>query len=160
VRAIAYGIVHDLVSAHICVEYFTIGHPRVIESESPIALAMVWGVLATWWVGLLLGLPLGIASQVGHWPEVPPRVVGVKVLLLLGVMALCAAIAGATGWYLAAGGIIHIEPWQLADRVPENRHVAFLGVGAAHLASYAVGFLGGTILIVSTLISRCKRQAA
>ena len=48
--AISYGIIHDMITAHFCVEYFTIGHPKIIESESPVLLALLWGVIATWWV--------------------------------------------------------------------------------------------------------------
>lgn len=33
--AMVYGICHDQVTAHVCVEYFTIAHPKVIQSESP-----------------------------------------------------------------------------------------------------------------------------
>ena len=46
--AAAYGILHDLITAHVCVEYFTIGHPRIVDSESPLVLALVWGVVAMW----------------------------------------------------------------------------------------------------------------
>jgi hypothetical protein len=71
--AVVYGILHDLVTAHVCVEYFTIAHPRVIESESPIILALVWGAIATWWVGLILGVLLGAAAR---WGSNPKLVVG------------------------------------------------------------------------------------
>lgn len=54
--SIAYGIAHDLVTAHIWVEYFTVHHAKIIESESPIAMALLWGFLATFWVGLIAGI--------------------------------------------------------------------------------------------------------
>ena len=38
--AIAYGVVHDQVTARICVEYFTIGHPPVFRTTSPTLLAL------------------------------------------------------------------------------------------------------------------------
>jgi len=59
--AIGYGIVHDQVTVRVCLEYFTIFHPRLISSTSPTLLALAWGVAATWWVGLPLGL--GLARQ-------------------------------------------------------------------------------------------------
>src|SRR3954451_19765307 len=52
--AVLYGIVHDQVTARICVEYFTIGHPPVFDTESPTLLGLGWGVIATWWVGLVV----------------------------------------------------------------------------------------------------------
>jgi hypothetical protein len=45
--AIVYGIVHDQITARICIEYFTIGHPRLIDSDSPTVLGLFWGVVAT-----------------------------------------------------------------------------------------------------------------
>jgi hypothetical protein len=33
--AMIYGIVHDQITARICVEYFTIGHPPVFDTDSP-----------------------------------------------------------------------------------------------------------------------------
>ena len=51
--AVLYGVAHDQVTARVCVEYFTIGHPRIIATESPTVLGLAWGVIATWWVGLI-----------------------------------------------------------------------------------------------------------
>jgi hypothetical protein len=45
--AVLFGIVHDQVTARLCVEYFTIGHPKVFGTESPTLLAFGWGVIAT-----------------------------------------------------------------------------------------------------------------
>ena len=61
--AILYGIVQDLVTTRVCVEYFTIGHPLVFGTEDP-TLLLGWGVGASWWVGLLLGLPLIVTARV------------------------------------------------------------------------------------------------
>ncbi len=61
--AISYGIVHDQITARICVEYFTVGHPRLTDSDLPTVLALFWGVVATWWVGLPLGLGLAFAAR-------------------------------------------------------------------------------------------------
>ena len=32
---VTYGIVHDQITARICVEYFTIGHPPVFDTDDP-----------------------------------------------------------------------------------------------------------------------------
>lgn len=34
VSAVGYGILHDQVTARICVEYFTIGHPMLFPTTS------------------------------------------------------------------------------------------------------------------------------
>jgi len=51
--AILYGIFHDQVTARLCVEYFTIGHPNIFGTDNPTVLAIAWGI-CTWWVGFYL----------------------------------------------------------------------------------------------------------
>jgi hypothetical protein len=51
-----YGVLHDQVTAHVCLEYFTVFHPTIFHTQSPTLLALGWGVLATWWVSLFLSL--------------------------------------------------------------------------------------------------------
>ena len=149
VCAVVYGVVHDQVTARVCLEYFTIGHPRIIASEDPAVLGLVWGVIATWWVGVLLGVPLAICARAGQrakwtaWRLVRP----IGALLL--VMGLVALIGGVVGYGLArSGSVFLIEP--LASRVPPEKHVRFIAVGAAHLASYGAGFVGGIVLCAWT----------
>ena len=147
--AIAYGIVHDQVTVRVSLEYFTIGHPRIVRSEDPTVLGLAWGVAATWWVGVGLGLLLAVAARAGSRPRVEPRALVRPVLVLLLVMGACALVAALVG--RAAGereALVLIEPY--ASRVPRERHVAFLTAGAAHAASYAVGALGGLVLAIRT----------
>ncbi|HZU81839.1 MAG TPA: hypothetical protein VE987_02935 [Polyangiaceae bacterium] len=96
--AIVYGVAHDNVTARLCVEYFTVGHPRVIASESPTALALVWGVLATWWFGALLGALLAIAARAGRRPKWGPRAVVKPIAALLVAVATASFIGGCLGY--------------------------------------------------------------
>lgn len=145
--AIAYGIVHDMVTAHVCVEYFTIGHPTVIESTSPVMLALTWGVLATWWVGLGLGLLLGLVCRVGARPRIGWQGVLEPALWLLATMAVLAVAAGFVGRWLAIDGKVWlVDPF--AGRVPADRHVDFLTCLWSHNASYLAGALGGIVVAV------------
>lgn len=153
--AIAYGILHDLITAHICVEYFTIGHPRVISSESPVALALAWGVIATWWAGLLAGLLIAPCARLGRRPKLDSTDLLRGVAILMGVMALLAAAAFIVAYVLASTGNIRLVP-RLADRIDEARHVRFLAVGGAHIASYAGGFLGSLVLAVMVVRRRIR----
>lgn len=149
VAAIAYGIFHDQVTAHLCVEYFTIGHPPIFPTESPFLLALGWGVIATWWVGLPLGIGLTIAARAGRAPKLALVQLRRPVLLLMlgcGALALLAGIAGAIG---AAMGWVWLVGW-LAEAVPREKHVAFLADLWAHSASYAGGMIGGLGLMVVT----------
>jgi hypothetical protein len=66
---IVYGIIHDQITARICVEYFTIGHAPVFDTEDPSLLGLGWGVRATWWVGLFVGIPLATFARIGGRPK-------------------------------------------------------------------------------------------
>lgn len=154
--AIAYGVVHDQITTRVCLEYFTIAHPRLIESTSPTVLGLFWGVVATWWVGLLLGVPLAIAAQAGGWPKITWRNLQRSILCLLLVMACCALLAGVYIWLTTRNN----DPFHLADltgsRIPPLMRSRFLSAWAAHLTSYGVGFAGGIALVIRTIWLRVR----
>ncbi|MCR5870370.1 MULTISPECIES: hypothetical protein [unclassified Sphingomonas] len=156
--AVVYGILHDQVTAHVCVEYFTIGHPPVFATDSPFLLAIGWGVIATWWVGLILGILLALAARVGRAPKLRVNDVRAGIVRLMLVSAGGAAVGGIVGALLAAQGAIWLVG-EMAARVPEDRHVAFLTVGFAHSASYAIGILGGLFLAAWTWRRRRRATA-
>ncbi len=153
--AILYGIIHDQITARICVEYFTIGHPHLIDSESPTMLGLFWGMVATWWVGLTIGIGLAIAARAGTRPQLTCsqtlRPIGILLCGMLGI----AILAGLTGYFTSRAGIFHLVP-RLAARIPEDKHVAFLTVGWAHSGSYLAGVVGGPILWIVTWRRRGK----
>lgn len=151
--AILYGILHDQVTARICVEYFTIGHPPIFGTESPTLLAFGWGVLATWWVGLFLAIPAALACRAGAWPKLGAGALVRPLAVLLLVMGCLSALAGLVGHDLASAELITLaEP--LRSDVPAAKHVAFLTDGAAHSAAYAVGFVGGLVLCARVVFLR------
>lgn len=156
--AVTYGIVHDQITARVCVEYFTVGHPPVFGTNDPTLLGIGWGILATWWVGLMLGVPLAMVARVGPRPK---RSVGSLVrpmLWLLAVMAVCALVAGILGWFLAKSGVV-VLVGPIARDLPSDRHVLFIADLWAHLASYLIGLGGGIILIVQVWRSRGRAAA-
>jgi len=155
--AVLYGILHDQVTARVCVEYFTVGHPPIFGTDDPTLLGIGWGIIATWWMGLLLGVPLALAARLGHKPQRSVRSLVRPVLILLAVMGQCALVCGLVGWLAARNGIVRlIGP--IADALPLDRHVPFLADLWAHSASYLVGFLGGIFVIVSVWKSRGRAE--
>jgi hypothetical protein len=151
--AVVYGVLHDQVTARVCVEYFTVGHPPVFPTADPTLLGLGWGVLATWWVGLLLGVPLAVAARVGSRPRRSAGSLVRPIARLLAVTAAVAAAAGLAGWLLGRGGAVFLVGW-VAREVPADRHPAFLADLWAHTASYAVGGVGGLVVIVRVWRSR------
>jgi hypothetical protein len=145
--AVVYGVVQDQVTAHICVEYFTIGHYDYWGLQNPTLLAFGWGVIATWWVGLFLGIVVMISAQARSRPRLTAQDLLRPTLILLTSTGLIALLAGITGYVLAQHGVVHLAG-SLATSVPAARHVAFLADLWAHSAAYLAGFIGGIVVCV------------
>ncbi len=157
--AVCYGIVHDQVTARVCLEYFTVAHPAIFPTRSPTLLALGWGIIATWWVGLLLGMPLAAVARWGRRrPPLSWRAVLPSILRLLCVMACCAFAAGMLGYVAGLHGIVPLSPW-LKDEVPLGHQAAFVAAWWTHLASYLAGFVGGIVVIVRSWRARINLRS-
>ena len=154
IAAMGYGVVHDQITARICVEYFTVGHDNPFPTDDPTLLGLAWGVFATWWAGLILGVALVAASRFGRQPKRTAASLVRPVLRLLAVMAVCAFVAGVAGY--AAGKVLggYAMHWRVADRLDRSEYAPFAACGAAHTASYWVGFVGGGIQMAIIYVTR------
>lgn len=150
--ACLYGVLHDQVTARICLEYFTLWHPPLVGSEDPTVVALAWGVVATWWVGLILGIPLALVCRVGERKPLEVR----DVLPLLGWlfvgMSICAILAGLAGYLFAPESLAALNRYD----GPNRR--GFVTNLFAHNASYLSGFVGGAVVIFAARIKRLKRS--
>ncbi|MEN6405275.1 MAG: hypothetical protein ABFC77_02270 [Thermoguttaceae bacterium] len=151
--AIVYGILHDQVTTRVCVEYFTVGHPPIFHTESPTLLAIGWGIIATWWVGLTFGILAALASRIGAWPTFTANDLIRPIVGLLIVMGILSLLAGTAGYKIAETGILTL-PEPLASRLPATKHVPFFADWWAHQTAYGVGFIGGSVLCIWVLIRR------
>ncbi len=152
--ACLYGVLHDQVTARVCVEYFTVGHdPAVFPTDDPTLLGLGWGVLAAWWVGLVLGLALAVAARAGRRPKRSIRSLLRPVLILLAAMVVSATAAGLFGYVAGRSGMIVLQE-SVTDRLPRTKWAAFQADAFAHSMSYWVGFVGGGILIAIVWVSR------
>jgi hypothetical protein len=154
--AILFGLVHDQVTARVCVEYFTVAHRQIVDSTSPSVLGLVWGVVATWWAGALAGIVVSIAAREGPGPRLNWRDFVQPALGLALAMATAALLAGVAGYLLTASGLIHIVA-DYEDAIPPARQARFMADVWAHLASYAVGFLGALVIAARALLARRQR---
>ena len=92
--AILYGVAHDQVTIRVCPEYFTVGHPHLIATDSLTLLALAWGVAATWWVGLGLGILLGISARFWTFPKLTARDLACPLAVLLCAVGVFAVVVG------------------------------------------------------------------
>jgi hypothetical protein len=157
--AIFYGIVHDQITARICVEYFSVFHPPIFATQSPTLLALGWGIIGTWWVGAFLGVLLAIAARAGSSPKLSASDLIDPIASLLLLMAASAFIAGAAGYTLAIQGRLAPARW-IVFHITPSRYPAFMADWWAHTASYAVGLTGGIILCVLQYRRRAHYQQA
>jgi hypothetical protein len=153
--ACGYGIVHDQITARVCIEYFTIGHPQLFAfpTQSPTLLGFAWGIVATWWVGVGLGVPLAAASRLGPRVRKSAGELIKPLMTLAAITGILAVVAGVISYALGSAGWIKLSgPWSV--RVPQDKHTAFLADLFAHNMSYFAGTVGGIVLAIKTWRSR------
>lgn len=150
--AVGYGIVHDQITARLCIEYFTVAHPPLpfLHTTSPTLVGLAWGVVATYSVGLALGIPLALASQsASNRPPLPIAKVRRNIVILLAVMSVAALLSGITGFELSRRGIISMpDGW--AGCIRRSHYNGFMAAWFAHCASYLFGIVGGIFVIFTT----------
>lgn len=159
VAAVMYGIVHDQVTVRVCLEYFTVFHPKIVDTESPTVLALVWGVIATWWVGLPLGIILATAARAGDAPKRTARSLVRPLVNLLCAMFVAALLAGCAGYVATSAGWFKPSGWAKQFISPE-KHAAFVADYCAHNMSYFLGGIGGLFLSGSVFFSRARELSA
>jgi len=123
-----------------------------VSSRNPVVLALVWGVVATWWVGALLGVLLAIVARAGsRYPKLALSQLAHPIAYVLGIAGVAALALGLAGyWSVCAWGA---PPFVLpADAVSDWRPCC--AVAIAHSASYGVGFLSGCGAILWVLQRR------
>lgn len=155
IAGILYGVAHDQVTARVCLEYFTVYHPDVFHTQSPTLLALGWGILATWWVSLLLGILLAIAARAGSSPKAAVVDLAPKVVRLLMIMALCSLAAGISGYFLQGFGMEYY-----ATGIPKQIRHNFYADLWAHNMSYLSGFIGGIVLCVFVRRGRARESTS
>lgn len=155
---VLYGIGHDLVTAHLCLEYFRppFHHPPFV-SDSPIRHAFYFGFAATWWAGLLNGLFLAIAAQIGHWPR---RTAGRLIKPVCVVFLITGLVSAAAG--VRAYAAEKRDRTGMPDAVPrmmdQDRDARLAAVIAAHRAVYPTGIAGGMILCIVVFAGRLREH--
>ena len=156
IAAILYGIVHDQFTARICIEYFTIFHPPIFHTQSPTLLAVGWGIVATWWVGVFFAVPMILAARAGSRPTLRASELVPSIVWLLASMAASAMLFGITGYVLARKGVLATD-WLTFSASPAMRY-RFMADWWAHTASYGAAFVGGVVLCVVTYRRRLRKK--
>lgn len=151
VIACLFGIIHDHITYTISPEYYTkfkfsqfgLDSSPVIGNERH--LVTLTGIIATWWVGAILGVVFSFTSLVLKTWKIMLKICLKAIGLTIGITALF-SFSG----YLC-GKFILLKSEALTNIYDMKDFDAFIKVGAIHTASYIGGFAGmmiGAIYIV------------
>ena len=147
-----YGALHDQVSYTISPEYFTVtkfAQFHIADAlHNRIGAALV-GWLASWWMGLVLGivlvpLALLLPGERGAWPTVVRAE-----LTALGTAAVVGLAAVLLSWLVIGGDVIE-EGWLPTDLV---HPAAYARVAMIHAWSYAGGLAGLIVALAGVVVS-------
>ncbi len=145
-----YGAVHDQISFTVSSEYFTAFKYiqfELVESALPDRVkAAVIGFLASWWMGIPIGLVVGGFGFL-HQPADRMWNCSLRAFLVVAVVALLTGCVGLMiGWSQASRGLSEQDLWHLPEGLEAPGR--FLAVGWMHNFSYLggmIGLLGGVL---------------
>jgi hypothetical protein len=143
------GIAMDMVTAHVAVEYFTVHHPHVVDSDSPIVMAFIWGVGASWWFGAMAAVILWMYNRRRPMPLPAAKILRTAYRVLAGLWVILMAIL------LAAYSVAGLVPAE--DRGASFEHDRRLvAVAVTHSTEYILGAIAVVGLLV--WINRTSRK--
>ncbi len=145
---IIFSILHDLITANICLEYFTKAHVKVISSENPFILALFWGVFASWW--LALPIAFSIAMIIHHKKSVSFIWLRKKIITNLSGLFLLCVFVGIIGFTLSKFEIIRPSENFLL-KIGNIHWENFFYCIFSHTCAYVGGILVGGLLIFQIL---------
>lgn len=163
--AIAYGVINDQITSAISWEYFYYGKDlaKVLgEQTPPDRAAMRWqaakiGAMATWSVGLLLGVAILIANNPRRdRPQLSFKCLLKLLVPVVGITIVFAIAFGVLGWF---GWLNRIsEDFRDMWRADIFRPKHFTAAYGAHLGGYVGGLIAGAMAVVHVLHLRSRAR--
>jgi len=165
-----YGIIHDQITYTISPEYYTkfkfiqfgladwgmgqnIGTQETpeIKLNRPRLGASIVGFLATWWVGMFIGIILGLIGLI-HKNGKEMFKITMKACVLTIIIAL---VTGLIGLVYGKMVLANNPPnWFLPDNLSHQAN--FISVGSMHNFSYLGGLIGMIVGITYSIRKRFK----
>lgn len=163
--ASCFGILHDQITYTISPEYYTrfkFIMFRLTEEGIPLQMnhrlgALLVGVKATWWVGMIIGLFYAFMLHHINEDNIARKLFTKTIKLTFFITIICSIIGFFYGKvYLAEIGV----DWYLPENLIDTKN--FITVGSIHNASYTGGLLGlmSGILYIAIQKLKLKKESA
>lgn len=158
-----YGIIHDQITYSIAAEYFTkfkfyqfglmdLGNEAIFPN--PRIQVSIVGFMATWWLGIPIGVLLGLEGLRYKKPKEMFNATFKAILITILVAAFGGIIGFIYGhFYLINRPIEEFSTWYIPDNIIDLK--SYIEVGAIHNFSYISGIIG---LLVALVYSSIKRK--
>jgi len=153
--AVLYGLLHDQVTARVCLEYFTVAHRPIARSSSATVLGAVWALVAAAPAGIFAGTLVSLAARDGLGPKLEWRRFVRPLLRLAAMTAGAAMLAGLAGYVLTARGAVRMIA-DYAHVITPPRQPRFMAVVYAHIASFTAGITGTLVIAVRAQALRAR----
>ena len=157
-----YGVCHDQISYTVSPEYFTkfkfdqFGLTGMNLPDR--ARVSIVGFLASWWMGIPIGLLVGGSGLIhsGHWQMLKVSLMAFGLVIVITfIFGMCGLLYG----YVQTKTIIlsDYQGWFIPNDVTDLRR--FLCVGYMHNASYLGGVLSIFIACIFQVVVKIKNAA-
>lgn len=157
-----FGVIHDQVTYTISEEYYTkfkfiqfgfdTGNNE-FNSEYPRLYVAFVGFLATWWMGIPIGLITGLVGLIHRTPK-KMFIYSVRAMLICLVVTFVTGLIG-----LAYGFLVLVDQgvdWWLPENLIERDR--FIAVGSMHNFSYLGGLIGLVAGVLYTVLKRLREK--
>jgi hypothetical protein len=162
VLACAYGMLHNQVSYTISREFFTcFKFIQVGLADTPLperVRASMVGFGATWWVGLIAGLLIALASGIESDPLARRRE-GMRALVTMLACTVAVALVGIALGLLRPPTQAQLDTMRAGGAISEcvTDPAAFVRAGWMHNASYLGGAIGLALALLLLVLGWIRR---
>ena len=160
-----YGTVHDQITYTISEEYYTkfkfvqfgldgwgmgenigtLEAPEIILDHPRFGVSII-GVLATWWVGMIIGIVLGLVGLIHESGKTMFKVTIKAFVLTIGIALIIGLIGLVYGKFILVN---NSADWPLPDNLIDRTN--FVMVGSMHNFSYIGGLIGMVCSLVFSI---------
>lgn len=124
-------------------------YSRILQSDSKLDHTIFWGIAATWWVGLGLGIILALCTQIGRNPIMFNKLIAPLAVLIFFILASSLSL-GALDWRSSLKNPSTTDDEQMLQLFGER----YLLCAKIHFYGYLNGFSMGLVFCLLCVFYR------